>query len=116
MEATFDQTPEISGGADVSDLAQEIESFYGDHPEERENQIPDSVAKAVAEGKPFAAAMEEHLRGRAEEQSRRVRAENAILRQNAESARRAPVRGTAGSGVETNATSDFLRGFNSKDW
>ena len=47
----------------------------------------------------------------------RLQRENAILRQNAEAASRAPVRGVTGTGVENEREkSDFVKGLESDGW
>lgn len=104
-------------GDDVQDLASEIESFYQLYPKEREKPVPDEVAMDVAAGANFTRRYLAYMNKRDEAAAKSLKKENEVLKQNAASAARAPVRGVTGGGpTETKPESDFLRGFNSDGW
>lgn len=97
--------------AEVADLLQA-------HPELRGTQLPSSVVNAcVVEGKSLVGAYEAYIRMQTEAENKAVKAENKRLKQNADAARRAPVRGVS-KGGKTNTEPDdpFLIGFNSDRW
>lgn len=100
------------------DYRGEVADLLQAHPELRGTQLPASVVNAcVAEGKPLVRAYEEYARKQAEAENKAVKAENKRLKQNADAARRAPVRGVS-KGGKTNTDPDdpFLIGFNSDHW
>ena len=100
------------------DYRAEVADLLKAHPELRGTQLPTPVVNAcVAEGKPLVRAYEEYARKQAEAENKAVKAENKRLKQNADAARRAPVRGVS-KGGKTNTDPDdpFLIGFNSDHW
>ena len=100
------------------DFKAEVADLLKAHPELRGTQLPASVVNAcVVEGRSLVGAYEEHMRKQAEAENKAVKAENKRLKQNADAARRAPVRGVS-KGGKTNTEPDdpFLIGFNSERW
>ena len=98
-------------GAEVADLLKV-------HPELRGTTLPESVVNdCVANGRPLVSAYEAYARKQAEAENKAVKAENKRLKQNADAARRAPVRGVS-KGGKTNTDPDdpFLIGFNADRW
>ena len=119
MEAIPAEQPDTDDEADTGrDYRGEVADLLQAHPELRGTQLPASVVNAcVAEGKPLVRAYEEYARKQAEAENKAVKAENKRLKQNADAARRAPVRGVS-KGGKTNTDPDdpFLTGFNSDRW
>ena len=100
------------------DYAGEVADLLKAHPELRGTQLPNEVVQAcVVEGRSLAGAYEAYMRKQTEAENKAVKAENKRLKQNADAARRAPVRGVSKGGA-TNAEPDdpFLIGFNSDRW
>lgn len=103
---------------DARDFKGEVEDLLKAHPEVRGRQLPDSVIHAcIVDGRSLVGAYEEYARKKAEAENKAVKAENKILKQNADAARRAPVRGVSKGGA-TNLQPDdpFLIGFNDERW
>lgn len=110
VEAPKETTP-------VQDLAKVIDTFYRLYPGERDKPIPDEVALAVAGGAPFMQTMLAHMKRQTEAANKALKAENAVLKQNAAAAAHAPVKGVTGGGdTKQKRESDFLRGFNDAGW
>lgn len=96
------------------DYRREAQALLDARPELRGKSLPASVHKACAEGKSLLAAYADYEVASEREISQRLRRENTILRQNAEAARRAPVRASQG-GSSAVGEDDFLRGFHFDD-
>lgn len=119
LESVPAEQPDTDDEANAGrDYRGEVADLLQAHPELRGTQLPASVVNAcVAEGKPLVRAYEEYARKQAEAENKAVKAENKRLKQNADAARRAPVRGVS-KGGKTNTDPDdpFLIGFNSDHW
>lgn len=100
------------------DYRGEVEDLLKAHPELRGTQLPDAVVKAcVVDGRSLVGAYEEYFRKQAEAENKAIKAENKRLKQNADAARRAPVRGVSKGGAPNAEPDDpFLIGFNSDRW
>ena len=100
------------------DFKGEVADLLKLHPEIRGMQLPESVVHAcVVEGRSLVGAYEEYARKKAEAENRAVKAENKRLKQNADAARRAPVRGVSkGGATNTQPDDPFIIGFNSDRW
>lgn len=100
------------------DFKAEVTDLLRAHPELRGTRLPDEVVKAcVVGGRSLAGAFDEYSRKKTEAENRAVKAENKRLKQNADAARRAPVRGVSKGGVtDTKPDDPFLIGFNSDRW
>lgn len=94
------------------DYAGEVQALYAARPELRGRDLPQEVARACVGGKSLIEAYNEYAcRQRAD--AAELRKENRILRQNAATAARAPVRGvTRGGPTDSQPEDAFLRGFN----
>ena len=98
--------PEEASPAPERDYAAEVALLRRVWPDFKE--LPEEVAQMAAEGESLVAAYavwqgREHLK-----EAQALRAENDVLRRNADAAARAPVRGLKGSGKQK--VSDFERG------
>ena len=111
-EDDFDESP------GTRDFAAEVADLLSVHPELRGTQLPEEVVNlCVVEGRSLVGAYETHIRRQAEAENRAVRAENKRLKQNADAARRAPVRGVSRGGAPDLEPDDpFLAGFNADLW
>lgn len=100
------------------DFKAEVADLLTVHPELRGTKLPEEVVQAcVVKGRPLASAYEEYSRKRTEAENRAVKAENKRLKQNADAARRAPVRGVSKDGATDLQPDDpFIVGFNSDRW
>ena len=100
------------------DYAGEVADLLKVHPELRGTQLPDEVVNAcVVEGRSLVGAYEAYMRKQTEAENKAVKAENKRLKQNADAARRAPVRGVSKGGAPKVEPDDpFLIGFNSDRW
>jgi hypothetical protein len=94
----------------IRDFASEVAQLRALYPDFKET--PDEVAKAVAKGVPLLSA---YLAYRDKESSKTAAAlkrENAVLKQNAAAAAKAPVKGVTGGGKSTPEKKDpFAEGF-----
>lgn len=98
---------------DARDFKAEVSGLLFTHPELRGTQLPDEVVQdCVVNGMSLDRAYEKYSRKQAEAETKALKAENKTLKQNAETARRAPVRGVSKGGAAANAPDDpFLAGF-----
>lgn len=94
------------------DYAREVQALYAARPELRGQDLPPEVARACVGGQSLVEAYNDFAR-RQRQDANTLRKENQILRQNAATAARAPVRGvTRGGSTEAQPEDAFLRGFN----
>lgn len=96
------------------DFKAEAQELLASRPEMRGKSIPEEVVReCVNNGKSLVAAYAEYEVRQAKADAEKYRKENEILRQNAASAKKAPVSGTKGGGsTGVQGEDDFLRGFN----
>ena len=99
----------------MRDFSEEIRELWRIRPELRGKVLPPEVARAAADGQRLSLAYLDHEAAQARRQAESSRKENDILRQNAASASRAPVRGVSGSAVDPRPKDPFLEGFE-KSW
>lgn len=104
--------PAADGGRD---FAKEARELLHARPELRGKNLPEEVMQAcLRENKPLLAAYAEYETRQEKAEAERLRRENNILKQNAASAARAPVKGVRGGGAtDTTPEDDFIKGFNS---
>ena len=79
--------------------------------------MPNEVAKAVAEGTNLLTAYVAYREKQTNKAAASLKKENEVLKQNAASAAKAPVRGVTGGGAtDTKPKNNLLVGFDSDDW
>ena len=112
------QVSEPTSEPPARDFKAEIQELYRVNPAWRGKQLPDEVAKACAIGnKKLVDAVAEYEARQTKAEAVKLRKENQILKQNAASAAKAPVKGVTGGGAtDTKAKDDFEMGFDSDDW
>ena len=114
-EAVSEEAPaaaELAPAPAARDYAGEVQALYAARPELRGQDLPQEVARACVGGKSLTEAYNEYA-CRQRSDAAELRKENRILRQNAATAARAPVRGvTRGGATDSQAEDAFLRGFN----
>lgn len=92
----------------------EINELLAVYPELKGKQLPDEVAQAALKGERVLVAYSKYINKQTKADKDRLQKENKVLRQNAEAAKRAPVRGVAKGGATGETAEDpFLKGFNS---
>jgi len=96
------------------DYGREVRELYTQRPELRGEQLPEAVLQACVAGKPLKDAYDEFA-GRQRQEADALRKEKRILREQAKTAARSPVRGvTRGGSVHAQPEDPFLRGFNTQ--
>lgn len=95
----------------LRDFAAEIRELWEIRPDLKGKPLPPEVAQAAAQGQRLSLAYFAFDAKAARTQAESRRKENDILRQNAASAARAPVKGAAGGTGEAGARDPFLEGF-----
>lgn len=83
------------------------------YPELKGQKLPDEVVEAAHKGERLLAAYTKYVKKQAKADNDRLQKENKVLKQNAEAAKRAPVRGVAkGGATNVGAEDPFMKGFN----
>ena len=99
----------------VRDLAKEIQQLRQLYPDFK--ATPDEVAIAYAGGTDLLTAYVAYREKQTSKAAASLRRENEVLKQNAASAARAPVKGVTGGGAtDTKPKNNLLVGFDSDDW
>ena len=100
------------------DFKAEVADLLTVHPELRGKNLPESVVNdTVVKGMSLTSAYEKYKRQQSEAENKAIKAENKRLKQNADAASRAPVRGVSKGGAADNEPDDpFLVGFNMDRW
>lgn len=95
------------------DFSSEVQELVTAHPERRGKELPDEVVQdAITSGKRLLQAYQDYERNSQAKQVQDLVKENRVLKQNAETAQRAPVTGVTGHGIEGNQPDDpFEVGF-----
>ena len=107
-EVSEDSGSENKEDSDLRDFADEIRELWSIRPELKGKSLPTEVAQAAANGQRLAVAYFAYE----SKQDKDHKKESEILRRNAASAARAPVKGTVGGGGVSNGPKDpFLEGF-----
>ena len=110
-EANEGQSPTKAG---QRDFAPEVAVLLETYPELRGKTLPKEVVDATLKGQSLVAAYTKYLQRQTKADNDRLNKENKVLKQNAEAAKRAPVRGVAkGGATGIGAEDPFLAGFNS---
>jgi len=99
------------------DWGAEVAELLSARPDLRVKELPDEVTSAAINGhKRLLVAYTDYEKNQNKAVVTNLQKENHILKQNASSAARAPVKGVTGGGVtDTQPKDDFLDGFNSDD-
>ena len=93
----------------------EVEQLKALYPEFKE--MPDEVAKAVSSGANLLTAYIAYREKQNSKAAASLKKENEVLKQNAASAAKAPVRGVTGGGAtNTKPRNDLLKGFDDDAW
>lgn len=111
------ETPAVSTPEDpspVRDFRAEVEQLKALYPEF--NVVPDEVARAAAKGIPLLTAYLAYRDKQSAQTAASLKKENQVLKQNAASAAKAPVKGVSGGGVAPKKIDNFLKGFDSDPW
>jgi hypothetical protein len=99
----------------VRDFKAEMEQLQALYPDFKE--MPDEVARAAAKGVPLLTAYLVYRDQQSAKTAASLKKENEVLKQNAASAAKAPVRGVTGGGSTAPKKEDsFLKGFDSDEW
>lgn len=103
-----------SGKTSTRDFNPEVKELLSAYPELKGKTLPDEVVQdTVNNGMPLKAAYTKYVQKRIKAENERLQKENNTLKQNAEAAKRAPVRGVAKNGATNIGAEDpFLKGFN----
>ena len=111
-EAAVEQAEEPATDTAVSarDFVKEVQQLKALYPDFRE--MPDAVARAVADGTDLLTAYVAYREQQTRQTAETLEKENAVLRQNAAAAAKAPVRGVTGGGAaDTKPRNNLLVGF-----
>ena len=99
----------------VRDFRAEVEQLKALYPQLTE--VPDEVAVAASKGVPLLSAYLAYREKQSAKTAASLKKENRVLKQNAASAAKAPVRGVTGGGSVTVKKEDpFLSGFDADNW
>lgn len=99
----------------VRDFVAEVEQLRALYPDFKET--PEEVAKAVAKGVPLLSAYIAYREKISSKTAASLKKENAVLKQNAASSAKAPVKGVTGGGATNPQKKDFfIEGFDSDNW
>lgn len=102
---------------DERDFTSEVASLLTVHPELKGKRLPDEVVQdCVRNNRPLVQAYTDYESKQRKAEAEALRKENNTLKQNAEAAKRAPVRGVSGGGVTSKPDDPFLAGFNADGW
>ena len=97
------------------DFTQEVQQLKALYPDFKET--PDEVALAVAEGTNLLTAYVAYREKQTQQAAASLKKENEVLKHNAASAAKAPVRGVTGGGkTDTKPTDPFLKGLLDEGW
>ena len=106
--APVTQTP----SRDFEGEIRQLKALYPDFKE-----MPDEVAKAAANGANLLTAYVAYREKQTSQAAASLKRENEVLRQNAASAAKAPVKGVTGGGAtDTKPKNGLIQGFDSDDW
>ena len=106
------ETEAVQDAPAERDYGSEVQALYAARPELRGETLPDEVLQDCVRGEKLTDAYSRFAKARHAE-SKQLRTENRVLRENAKSAAKAPVRGVSrGGSVSSKPEDPFLRGFN----
>ena len=108
-------TPVEAPATPTRDFEAEVRQLKALYPEFK--VMPNEVAKAVAEGTNLLTAYVAYREKQTSKAAASLKKENEVLKQNAASAAKAPVRGVTGGGAtNTKPQNNLIAGFDSDDW
>lgn len=112
------ETPSAEEKPEGRNFRVEVTELLRAFPKLRGQQLPQEVVDdAVKNGTPLVTAYSNYKEKADEAEKKALRKEKNTLKQNADAAARAPVRGVSKGGpTDTKADDPFLKGFNSDDW
>ena len=114
-EPTEPEAPVARPTAPVRDFVSEVNQLKSLYPDFKE--MPDEVARAVADGANLLTAYVAYREKQTSKAAASLKKENEVLKQNAASAAKAPVRGVTGGGAtDTKPKNNLLVGFDSDYW
>ena len=112
VEPEKPSTPVEAPAKPTRNFVEEVNQLKALYPDFKE--MPDEVAKAVSDGANLLTAYLAYREKQNSKAAASLKKENEVLKQNAASAAKAPVRGTTGGGAtNTKPRNDFLEGFDS---
>ena len=96
------------------DFKPEVAELLKNYPELKGKTLPEEVVQSTVQGGlSLTAAYTKYLQKQTKAENERLQKENKVLKQNADAAKRAPVRGVAKTGAtKIEAEDAFLKGFN----
>lgn len=107
--------PDSNPVAPARNFMAEVEQLKALYPEFKE--MPDEVAKSAANGANLLTAYIAYREKQNSKAAASLKKENEVLKQNAASAAKAPVKGVTGGGAtDTKPQHDILKGFDSDVW
>jgi len=107
--------PVTKEASSARDIVAEIKQLRALYPEEK--QIPDEVLSMASQaGVSLLDAFRVYRDKQSAKTAASIEKENRILKQNAASAAKAPVKGVSGGGVAPKKSDPFVSGFDSTDW
>ena len=108
-----EETEEVPSKAGQRDFQPEVADLLETYPELRGKTLPKEVVDAALKGQTLIVAYTKYIQQKTKADNDRLQKENKTLKQNAEAAKRAPVRGVAKGGATGEQADDpFLKGFN----
>lgn len=116
-EPTVTETPthHVEPAKPTRDFVEEVNQLKALYPDFKE--MPDEVAKAVSTGANLLTAYVAYREKQTSKAAASLKKENEVLRQNAASAAKAPVKGVTGGGAtDTKPQNPMLAAFEADDW
>jgi hypothetical protein len=114
QETESEDKPEVQQQPGGRNFVPEVAELLQVYPELKGKKLPDEVAQAALKGERVLVAYSKYINKQKKADNDRLQKENKVLKQNAEAAKRAPVRGVAKGGATGEGPEDpFLKGFDS---
>ena len=115
VEPEYDPDSEETASPPERDFNPEVKELISVYPELKGKTLPEEVVRmTVFDGMSLVAAYTKYQQQKTKADNARLQKENRTLKQNAEAAKRAPVRGVAKNGATKLGPDDpFMKGFNS---
>ncbi len=110
---------EAPEGGTAQALTKQLKQLWAVRPDLKGQRLPQEVALAyLATGDLFEAVAEYEAgeKPKGDDETQKLRRENALLRQRAEAARQAPVRGTTDYGTQEQGEDPMIQAFRNAPW